>query len=162
MKKLLQEMAVVGIIEYNWENPQTIRSSTYCRCIVPGSAEFMVMNKEQVEEHTEIADFFEQMARLPLEKVTPMVPLGGAGIGMHVIPVEKAIPADTGVCSVEHISHWLKKYKDKYAVGAVFLPSAAESPRRGNRRYRGRVVHRCRRYGRLPVYRPEEGRYVEL
>ena len=35
--------------------------------------------------------FFERMSRLPLEKVTPMVPLGGAGIGMHVIPVEKAI-----------------------------------------------------------------------
>ena len=77
----------------------------------------MVMNKEQVEEHTEIADFFEQMARLPLEKVTPMVPLGGAGIGMHVIPVEKAIPANQQSASVEHISHWLNKY-DKYSVGA--------------------------------------------
>ena len=58
-----------------------------------------------MEEHTEIADFFEQMARLPLEKVTPMVPLGGAGIGMHVIPVEKAIPANQQSASVEHISH---------------------------------------------------------
>ena len=84
---------------------------------VPGSAEFMVMNKEQVEKHTEIADFFENMSRLPLEKVTPMVPLGGAGIGMHVIPVEKAIPAAQESADVEHISHWLKKYKDKYAIG---------------------------------------------
>ena len=84
---------------------------------VPGSAEFMVMNKEQVEKHTEVADFFENMSRLPLEKVTPMVPLGGAGIGMHVIPVEKAIPAAQESADVEHISHWLKKYKDKYAIG---------------------------------------------
>ena len=78
----------------------------------------MVMNKEQVETHTEIADFFEQMSRLPLEKVTPMVPLGGSGIGMHVIPVEKAIPAQSQSASVEHISHWLKKYEGKYAAGA--------------------------------------------
>ncbi len=30
----------------------------------------------------------------PLEKITPMVPPGGAGIGMHVIPVEKAIETE--------------------------------------------------------------------
>ena len=100
------------------------------------------MNKEQVEKHTEIADFFENMSRLPLEKVTPMVPLGGAGIGMHVIPVEKAIPAAQESADVEHISHWLKKVQGQVCNRTVFLPSAAESPRRGNRRYRGRVVHR--------------------
>ena len=116
LEKLLQEMAVVGIIEYNWENPQH-EKQYILPMYVPGSAEFMVMNKEQVEEHTEIADFFENMSRLPLEKVTPMVPLGGAGIGMHVIPVEKAIPAAQESADVEHISHWLKKYKDKYAIG---------------------------------------------
>lgn len=47
-----------------------------------------------------------------------MVPPGGSGIGMHVIPVEKAIPAHQQSASVEHISHWLKKYQDKYAAGA--------------------------------------------
>lgn len=116
-EELLQEMSVIGLIEYNWENED--RHKQYVLpMFVPGCAEFMVMNKEQVEEHTEIADFFEQMSRLPLEKVTPMVPPGGAGIGMHVIPVEKAIPTDQKSASVEHISHWLNKYKDKYAVGA--------------------------------------------
>lgn len=40
-----------------------------------------------------------------------MVPLGGAGIGMHVIPVEQAIPATQQSVSVEHISYWLKKYE---------------------------------------------------
>ncbi len=116
-EELLQEMSVIGLIEYNWENED--RHKQYVLpMFVPGCAEFMVMNREQVEEHTEIADFFEQMSRLPLEKVTPMVPPGGAGIGMHVIPVEKAIPTDQKSASVEHISHWLNKYKDKYAVGA--------------------------------------------
>lgn len=114
--ELLREMSVIGLIEYNWENPQH-EKQYILPMFVPGCAEFMVMNKVQVEEHTEIADFFEQMARLPLEKVTPMVPPGGAGIGMHVIPVEKAIPTEQKSASVEHISHWLKKYKDKYAVG---------------------------------------------
>lgn len=116
LEKLLQEMAVIGLLEYNWENPKHEKQYVL-PMFVPGCAEFMVMNKAQVEEHTEIADFFEQMARLPLEKVTPMVPLGGAGIGMHVIPVEKAIPAEQESASVEHISHWMKKYEGKYAVG---------------------------------------------
>ncbi len=116
LEKILQEMAVIGIIEYNWENAKHEKQYVL-PMFVPGCAEFMVMNKEQVEEHTEIADFFEQMARLPLEKVTPMVPLGGAGIGMHVIPVEKAIPAEQESASVEHISHWMEKYEGKYAVG---------------------------------------------
>lgn len=60
--------------------------------------------------------FFERMSRLPLEKITPMVPPGGAGIGMHVIPVEKAIEMENQSVDVEHISHWLKKYEGKYAA----------------------------------------------
>ena len=116
-EELLQEMSVIGLIEYNWENADH-HKQYILPMFVPGCAEFMVMNKEQVETHTEIADFFEQMSRLPLEKVTPMVPLGGSGIGMHVIPVEKAIPAQSQSASVEHISHWLKKYEGKYAAGA--------------------------------------------
>ena len=117
LEKLLQEMAVVGIIEYNWEN-EDHHKQYVLPMFVPGCAEFMMMNAKQVEEHPELADFFEQMARLPLEKVTPMVPQGGAGIGMHVIPVEKAIPSSQESASIEHISYWLNKYKDKYAVGA--------------------------------------------
>ena len=32
--------------------------------------------------------------------------------------MEKAIPARQESADIEHISHWLNKYKDKYAVGA--------------------------------------------
>ena len=116
-EELLQEMSVIGLIEYTWEN-EDHHKQYVLPMIVPGCAEFMMMNAKQVEEHPELADFFEQMARLPLEKVTPMVPQGGAGIGMHVIPVEKAIPSSQESASIEHISYWLNKYKDKYAVGA--------------------------------------------
>ncbi len=45
-----------------------------------------------------------------------MVPPGGAGIGMHVIPVEKAIETENQTADIEHISHWLKKYEGKYAA----------------------------------------------
>lgn len=116
-EELLQKMSVIGLIEYNWEN-EDHHKQYVLPMFVPGCAEFMMMNAKQVEEHPELADFFEQMARLPLEKVTPMVPQGGAGIGMHVIPVEKAIPSSQESASIEHISYWLNKYKDKYAVGA--------------------------------------------
>ena len=47
---------------------------------------------------------------IKLEKVTKMVPIGGGGIGMHVIPVEKAIPAEQKSESYEHLSHWIEKY----------------------------------------------------
>src|SRR5574344_1008051 len=112
----LMKMSVVGLIEYNWENPKHEKQYVL-PMFVPGSAEFTNMNEKQLEEHPEVGHFFERMSRLPLEKVTPMVPPGGAGIGMHVIPVEKAIEAENQSADVEHISHWLKKYEGKYAAG---------------------------------------------
>jgi len=117
LEGLLQKMAVVGLIEYNWENPR--REKQYALpMFVPGSAEFTNMNEKQLAEHPELARFFERMSRLPLEKVTPMVPPGGAGIGMHVIPVEKAISAENQSVDIERISYWLKKYDGKYSLGA--------------------------------------------
>lgn len=115
LQELLDEMSQVGILEYNWENPE--RKKQYVLpMFVPGSAEFTNMNKEQLEAHPELGRFFERMSRLPLEKVTPMVPQGGAGIGMHVIPVEKAIEMENESVDIEHISHWLRKYDGKYAA----------------------------------------------
>jgi len=115
LEKLLQDMSEVGLIEYNWENPA--REKQYILpMFVPGSAEFTNMNEKQLEAHPELARFFDNMTRLPLEKITPMIPLGGAGVGMHVIPVEKAIESESQSLSVEHLSHWLKKYDGKYAA----------------------------------------------
>ena len=37
-------------------------------------------------------------------------------IGMHVIPVEKAIPAESKSLPIEHLSHWLKKYEGHIGV----------------------------------------------
>lgn len=116
VQQLLDDMSIKGIVEYNWENPT--RTKQYVLpMFVPGSAEFTVMNQRQLEEHPEIGTFFERMAYLPLTKVTKMVPPGGAGIGMHVIPVEKSIEQESRSIDIEHISYWLKKY-DRFSAGA--------------------------------------------
>ena len=119
LEKLLTEMAWTGIIEYNWENLDGKNPKHEKRWVlplfVPGSAEFLNMRKSQIDEHPEVAAFFERMTTLPLEKITPMVPPGGAGIGMHVIPVEKAIETENKSVDLEHISYWLSKYEGKYA-----------------------------------------------
>ncbi len=112
--KQLADMSEKGIIEWNYENLQH-EKQWVLPMYVPGAAEFANMNKDVLDEHPEMGRFFERMSRIPLEKVTPMVPLGGAGIGMHVIPVEKAIGMENKSVSVEHISHWLDKYEGKYA-----------------------------------------------
>ena len=112
LEPLLYQMSCVGLLEYNWENPR--REKQYILpMFVPGSAEFFNMNKQQIADHPEVTAFFERMTFLPLEHITAMVPPGGAGIGMHVIPVEKAIETENHSLDIEHISHWLKKYQDK-------------------------------------------------
>ncbi len=114
VEKLLEEMSYNGVLEYNWENPR--REKQYVLpMFVPGSAEFSNMNQKFLDKYPEMGLFFERMSRLPLEKITPMVPPGGAGIGMHVIPIESAIGIDNESISIEHISHWLDKYDGKYA-----------------------------------------------
>ena len=119
LEKLLTEMAWLGIVEYNWENLDGKNPNHEKRWIlplfVPGSAEFLNMRKSQIDQNTEVAAFFERMTFLPLEKITPMVPPGGSGIGMHVIPVEKAIESENEAIGLEKISYWLDKYEGKYA-----------------------------------------------
>ena len=119
LEKLLTEMAWLGIVEYNWENLDGKNPNHEKRWIlplfVPGSAEFLNMRKSQIDQNPEVAAFFERMTFLPLEKITPMVPPGGSGIGMHVIPVEKAIESENEAIGLEKISYWLDKYEGKYA-----------------------------------------------
>ena len=112
---LLEEMSRKGLLEYNWENPKHEKQYVL-PMYVPGCAEFFNMNANILDSNPEMGIFFEHMSRLPLEKITPFVPEGGAGIGMHVIPVEKAIEMENESVDLEHISHWLNKYEGKYAA----------------------------------------------
>lgn len=114
LQEMLDHMSWTGLIEWNYEN-EAHEKQYVLPMFVPGSGEFSNMNKDLIEEHPELGMFFEHMTRLPLEKVTKIVPPGGAGIGMHVIPVEKAIEMNNEAIGIEKISHWLDKYEGKYA-----------------------------------------------
>lgn len=120
---ILDELAMFGMLEYDYGDKYTkdgpIPGTTYNKedrhywvpLFVPGSAEYTNMNKDLMDKHPELAMFFERMTYLPLKGITQMVPPGGAGIGMHVIPVEKAISMENTTMDIEHISYWLKKYE---------------------------------------------------
>ena len=100
LEKQLEEMSEVALVEYNWENPQ--HEKQYVLPIfVPGSAEFSCMNAKMLEKHPELGIFFERMSRIALEGLAPFMPEGG--VGMHVIPVEKAIPANQQSANMQRV-----------------------------------------------------------
>ena len=127
--ELLDKLAYFGMLEYDYGDKYTkdgpVPGTSFKRedriywvpMFVPGSAEYTNMNVELMDKHPELAMFFERMTFLPLEKITPSIPMGGAGIGMHVIPVEKAISMENQTADIEHISYWLKRYEGHLAVG---------------------------------------------
>lgn len=120
LEKVLAAISDCGLVEYHRENLDGKNPAHEKRWVldmfVPGSAEIMVIHPDMCDEQPKIADFFERMAYLPLAGLTEMVPPGGAGIGMHVIPVEQAIPAESESLDIEHLSHWLKKYEGHIGV----------------------------------------------
>ena len=121
IEKVLEAMCQASLIEYHCENLDGKNPRHEKRWVldmfVPGSAEIMVMRAGLTDKYPQVAEFFEQMSRRPLEGITEMVPQGGAGIGMKVIPVEAAIPAECESLPIEHLSHWLKKYEGQIGVG---------------------------------------------
>ena len=129
LDELMDKLSYFGMVEYDYGDKYTkdgpIPGTTYNRedriywvpMFVPGSAEYTNMNKDLMDRHPELAMFFERMTFLPLEKITPMIPMGGSGIGMHVIPVEKAISMENQTMDIEHLSYWLKRYEGHLGVG---------------------------------------------
>jgi NADPH-dependent glutamate synthase beta subunit-like oxidoreductase/Pyruvate/2-oxoacid:ferredoxin oxidoreductase delta subunit len=78
---------------------------------VPGVMEMMVTNVQLAEKYPQIARAFD---RLAFEMVAPFahaMPVGAPGKGMHVIPVEAAISAESKAASFEQLSSWLKSAK---------------------------------------------------
>ncbi len=120
---IVDKLSYFGMLEYDFGDkytkdgpiPGTTREREdrhyWVPLFVPGSAEYTNMNTKLMDRHPELAMFFERMTFLPLEHVTAMVPPGGAGVGMHVIPVEKAISMENTTMDIEHISYWLKRYE---------------------------------------------------
>ena len=122
--KMVHDLRYLGIIEQTRhyenkedrkDNPDNFEYHYELPIFVPGSAEFMMMQESVTEEHPEMATFFNLMTQLPLGGITQMVPPGGAGVGMHTIPVEKAIELENQSVPVEHLSRWIDMY-DKYGI----------------------------------------------
>ena len=125
-QKLLDDMSVIGIIEYDygdnyaWDHPieDAPKIKRYMLSyFVPGSAELMNSTVERIAKNPAVASFFERMTFIPLAGITEMLPPGGGGVGMHVIPVEKAIENEKQSLDIEHISHWMKKYEGHISAG---------------------------------------------
>ena len=130
-QKLLDEMSYIGLLEYDYgyhydHNGRTAPQSErryLLPMFVPGSAELLNMEEgkdlhnKRIEDHPALGSFFERMTYIPLAGITQLVPEGGSGIGMHVIPVEKAIEAESTSMDIEHLSYWLKKYEGHIGVG---------------------------------------------
>ena len=126
LQRILDEMATIGLIGYDYGNnyddngpikDAPKRKRYMLPFFVPGSAEFFNSLQSRIDEHPEVASFFERMTFTPLEKVTSMVRPGGNGIGMHVIPVEKAIEMNSEAVKFEKISYWLQKYDGHFSTG---------------------------------------------
>lgn len=143
VQKLLDEMSVIGMIEYNWENADHHKQYVL-PMFVPGCAEFMMMNDKQVEEHPILADFFENMSRLPLEKVTPMVPPGRLRNRNACHSCRKGNSCKAGIRKCGAYLPLAEKISGQICSRRLFLPPSATRARRRLRRNRRRSVHRCR------------------
>ncbi len=113
--RMVKHLRWVGIIEQTRSKTPSHHRRFELPIFVPGSAEFMMMQEKLTDKFPELATFFNLMTQLPLAGMTENVPPGGGGIGMHVIPVEKAISAESKAVSVEKLSAWIDKY-DKFGI----------------------------------------------
>ncbi len=130
IEEVYEQMSVIGIIEYDYGDnythnlkddhpiPNAPKIKRYrLPFFVPGSAELFNSSVDRIEKNPAVTSFFERMTFIPLAGITHMVAPGGMGIGMHVIPVEKAIDATQEAITLERISYWLEKYDGHIAAG---------------------------------------------
>jgi len=125
LQQLIDQMSVIGILEYDYsdrydDNGPTKEARTKRWRIpyfVPGAAELFNSSKDRVDKNPAVANAFERMTFHPLAGITEMIPPGGDGVGMHVIPVEEAVGFENKAVKLEKISYWLKKYDGHLAAG---------------------------------------------
>ena len=131
LDEMLENMCYTGVLEYNRENMDGKNPNHERRYVlpifVPGIAEFTNMNVDLLRDKPELGRFFERTSRQALEPIAHMVPPGGGGIGMHVIPVEQAISMEEQSLPIEHISHWLEKYEGQIAASPCSCRASRET-----------------------------------
>ena len=106
-QKVIDRLIGIGILEQNRDNADHHIQYWVPKWVV-GSGEYMVEHPTLPDEDPAVATMFNLAPQEPLEFAAKLVPPGGAGIGMHVIPVEKAIPAESKSVPVEHLSRWIE------------------------------------------------------
>ena len=151
-KKMVKELCWIGVVEMTREGEDKHKEYNL-PIFVPGSAEFMMMQPALTDKFPQLATFFNLMTQLPLGGITQMVPEGGSGIGMHVIPVEKAISMENKSVSIEHLSHWLDKY-DKFGVAECSCRKQQCMRGEGSGEVRGEFCIAC---GDLAEYEYDRG-----
>jgi len=111
ISKLVEEMAMIGVVEYHRINGE---EKVLLPVFAPGSMELMVMNKELVETHPEIsksfADYVENLSK-GYAKYFPK----GHGL-VITLPVQKAIDAEPKRIDIEEVSYWVEKYAPSLSV----------------------------------------------
>lgn len=128
-KKVLDKMCYDGIVEYDYgdhynddgpiPNANPKKEKRYrIPYYVPGSGELFNSSIDRIDAHPPVASGFERETFMPFASgITSMVPPGGDGIGMHVIPVEKEVASNKESVKLEKISYWLKRYSGHLSAG---------------------------------------------
>ncbi len=112
VQQLLDEGSHSGLFEYDTEN-----GTRYYMLppFVEGSGEWSSIRMDLLQEAPNRGYFFERETTLAYMQIGTMIPPGGGGTGMHVIPVEEEVQRNEGAVDIEKISYWLEKY-DKFAI----------------------------------------------
>lgn len=105
VRNLVEKMATIGVIEYHRVNGE---EKVLLPIFAPGSMELMVMNKDQVEAHPEIAHSFVEYVESLTKGFASFFP---KGTGLVItVPVQKAIDAEPQKIDIEELSYWVEKY----------------------------------------------------
>ncbi|HVI39711.1 MAG TPA: FAD-dependent oxidoreductase, partial [Anaerovoracaceae bacterium] len=111
VSKLIEEMAMMGVIEYHRINGE---EKVLLPVFAPGSMELMVMNKDQVETHPEISFAFSEYVENLTKNYAKYFPKGNGLV--ITLPVQKSIDAEPKRIDIEEVSHWVEKYAPSLAV----------------------------------------------
>ncbi len=116
IEEMLDKMAKLGLLEYDWETPDH-HKQWFVPHFVIGCGEWTALHEVLERPGSDKCVYmFDQMTFMPLKTIGKFVPPGGSGVGMHAMPVEEAIPAHNESVPVEHLSHWLDKADGKFAI----------------------------------------------
>ena len=115
--RICDECCMIGVMEYE-------KDKIKVPLFAPGNMELMVLNREQVEAHPEIAENFISYVENLSRRFAPMFPKGNGLV--IAIPVAKAVEAEPTKVGIETLSYWIDKYAPSLSVGDCQCRRAAE------------------------------------